>query len=103
MSFSNSDTFCSLQISQKSLIRKTHGSSPVSYGLVDGAKHTTFLEAFPGSDISSSVVLVAYKPRRGKSALYRGPLTLEGVEDFVTRALGGDLTFESINQKPTLL
>lgn len=92
-----------VQISHKSLIRKVHGSQPVSYSLVDGAKRTTFLKAFTKGDLSSSdTLLVAYKPRKGRSALYSGPLTLEGVEEFVSKALGGDLTFEPVHQKPTL-
>lgn len=92
-----------VQISQKSLVRKAHGSQPVSYSLVDGAKRATFMKAFSSIDLSSiDTLLVAYKPRRGRSALYRGPLTLEGIEDFVTRALVGDLTFEPVYQTPTL-
>jgi len=46
--------------------------------------------------------LVAYKPRRGKFAVYRGPVTLEGFEEFVSGVLGGDISFKSIAQKPTL-
>lgn len=92
------------EISQKSLVRKSHGKGqPVSYSLVDAAKRKTFMKAFSAVDLSSiDTVLVAYKPRRGRSALYRGPLTLEGVEDFVTKALVGDVTFEPVYETPTL-
>lgn len=75
----------------------------MSYSLVDAAKRETFMKSFSAIDLSSiDTVLVAYKPRKGRSALYRGPLTFEGVEDFVTKALVGDLTFEPIYQAPTL-
>lgn len=91
------------EISQKSLVRKAHGSQPVSYSLVDGAKRATFLKAFSAIDLSSiDTVVVAYKPRKGRSAVYKGPLTLEGVEDFVTRVLVGDLAFEPVYQAPVL-
>ena len=60
------------------------------------------MKAFSSVDLSSiDTVMVAYKPRRGRSALYKGPFTLEGVEDFVTKALIGDLTFEPVYQTPT--
>lgn len=92
-----------VQISHKSLVRKIHGSQPVSYSLVDRAKRKIFLKAFTRDDLSGSdTLLVAYKPRKGRSALYSGPLTLEGAEEFVSKALGGDLTFEPVYQKPTL-
>jgi hypothetical protein len=74
-------------------MRNVHGASPISYILVDGGKYVRFLEAFPETDMdNSSAVLVAY----------RGPVTLEGFEEFVSGVLGGDISFKSIAQKPTL-
>lgn len=95
------------QVSQKTLSRRPNsvfGSrDSVSYCLLDATKQPAFLNAFDKSGYKSSdKVLVAFKPRRLKFAVFEGEMTAEGVERFIASVLNGDLQFMKARQKPVL-
>lgn len=49
---------------------------------------------------SSDKVLLAYKPRKGKFAVYEGEITAENAESFISSVLSGDVQFSNTRQKP---
>ncbi|XP_078445254.1 DNAJ heat shock N-terminal domain-containing protein [Wolffia australiana] len=95
------------QISQKTMTRRqSQPLSPrdsISYSLLDASKHKKFIESFEDSaHKNSDLILLAYKPRKGKFALLgTSELTLEDAESFVGSALNGDLKFSEIRRTPT--
>ncbi|KAK6779753.1 hypothetical protein RDI58_021937 [Solanum bulbocastanum] len=95
-----------LSVSQKSLSRRqntAYGSrDSVSYALLDAARQQSFLNAFDKSGYKSSdKVLLAYKPRKGKFAVFEGEVTSEDAESFISSVLSGDVQFSNTRQKPT--
>lgn len=96
---------CCFQVSQKSLLRRQHVASgsrdSVTYALLDGAKQQSFLNAFDRSGYKSSdKLLLAYKPRKGKFAVFEGEVTTEEAESFISSVLSGDVQFSNTRQKP---
>ncbi|KAH0638890.1 hypothetical protein KY290_036193 [Solanum tuberosum] len=94
-----------LSVSQKSLSRRqstAYGSrDSVSYALLDAARQQFFLNAFDKSGYKSSdKVLLAYKPRKGKFAVFEGEVTSEDAESFISSVLSGDVQFSNTRQKP---
>ncbi|XP_016467250.1 dnaJ protein ERDJ3A [Nicotiana tabacum] len=94
-----------LSVSQKSLLRRQHVASgsrdSVTYALLDGAKQQSFLNAFDRSGYKSSdKLLLAYKPRKGKFAVFEGEVTTEEAESFISSVLSGDVQFSNTRQKP---
>lgn len=92
-------------VSQKSLSRRqntAYGSrDSVSYALLDAARQQSFLNAFDKSGYKSSdKVLLAYKPRKGKFAVFEGEVTSEAAESFISSVLSGDVQFSNTRQKP---
>lgn len=95
------------KVSQKSLTRISSPSSdskdPISYVLLDATQQQAFLDAFDRSRFKSSdSFLLAYKPRRGKYAMYTGDLNIEVVERFISSVLSGDVQFRKTWQKPMI-
>lgn len=93
------------EISMKTLIRGQNYNSrnAVSYALLDKDKQSGFLSSFDKSGYrSSDKLLIAYKPRRGKFAVYDGEVTLEEAERFVGSVLNGDVQLSPTKQKPVL-
>ncbi|VFQ89324.1 unnamed protein product [Cuscuta campestris] len=93
-------------VSQKSLVRRQ--STPygmresVSYALLDGTKQEQFLKAFDKSGFKQADrLLLAYKPRRGKFAVFKGEVTEEEVEKFISNVITGDTQFSQTKQKPS--
>ncbi|CAN4115886.1 unnamed protein product [Withania somnifera] len=94
-----------LSVSQKSLSRRQNtavGSrDSVSYALLDAAKQQSFLNAFDKSGYKSSdKVLLAYKPRKGRFAVFDKEVTSEAAESFISSVLSGDVQFSNTRQKP---
>ncbi|KAK8563927.1 hypothetical protein V6N13_005855 [Hibiscus sabdariffa] len=95
------------KVSQKSLSRRKNVASgskdSVSYTLLDAGKQASFLSAFDKSGYkSSSKILVAFKPRKGKFAAFKGHMNVEKVERFISSVLIGDVEFSRTRQKPVL-
>jgi len=93
------------EISQKTLIRgqNYNSGSALSYALLDKNKQSTFLSSFDKSGFKSSdKLLIAYKPRRGRYAVFNGEVTLEEAERFVGSVLNGDVQLSPTKQKPVL-
>ncbi|WCJ28026.1 DnaJ protein ERDJ3A [Euphorbia peplus] len=89
-------------ISQKSFSRQQNTGS-ISYSLLDANKQQTFLNAFDKSGFKSlDKFLVAYKPRKGKFATFKGEMTEEEVERFISSILNGDVQFIKTRQKPMI-
>lgn len=96
-----------VQVSQKSLSRRqasgTGSQDTVSYSLVDAAKQSSFLSSFDKSEFKASdKLLIAYKPKRGKFATFKGDMTMEEAEKFVAAVLNGDIQFTKTRQKPQI-
>lgn len=95
------------EVSQKTFVRRPNfaqsfGDS-VSYSLLDAANHSTFLYSFDKSGYKSfDKLLLAYKPRKGKFAVFTGEITMEEAEKFVSSVLNGDVSFTKLRQKPVL-
>ncbi|XP_060202449.1 dnaJ protein ERDJ3A [Lycium barbarum] len=92
-------------VSQKSLSRRRNTAyssrDSVSYALLDAEKQQSFLNAFEKSGFKSSdKVLLAYKPRKGKFAVFNGEVTTEEAESFISSVLSGDVQFSNTRQKP---
>ncbi|XP_062210914.1 dnaJ protein ERDJ3A-like [Phragmites australis] len=93
------------EISKKTLIRGQNYNSgnTVSYVLLDRNKQSAFLSSFDKSGYKSSdKLLLAYKPRRGRFAVYNDEVTLEEAERFVGSVLNGDVQLSATKQKPVL-
>lgn len=95
------------EMSQKSFVRRqnqAYGSGDsLSYSLVDATKQSGFLYSFDKAGYSSlDKLLIAYKPKRRKAAVYTGKMTMEEVEKFVSSVLSGDVRFSNILKKPVL-
>jgi hypothetical protein len=85
------------------LIRGQNSGNAISYALLDGKKHSSFLSSFDQSGLKSSDnLLIPYRPRRGKFAIYKDKVTLEGAEIFVGSVLNGDVQLSGTKQKPVL-
>ena len=70
---------------------------------MDAAKQQTFLNAFDKTGFrSSDKLLIAYKPRRGKFAVFQGDMTIEEAENFIGSVLSGDIPFRETREKPEL-
>jgi hypothetical protein len=94
-----------IQISQKTLIRGQNYNSgnAVAYALLDGNKQSAFLSTFDKSAFKSSdKLLLAYKPRRGRYAVYDNEVTMEEAERFVVSVLNGDVQLSAAGRKPVL-
>lgn len=96
-----------MAVSQKTLTRGgkqfDEVKDPVSYSMLDAAKQKVFLLAFDKAGFKGmDAFLVAYKPRKGRSAFYKGPLTIEDAERFISGVLNGDVQFTKVLQKPEL-
>ncbi|KAI6698481.1 hypothetical protein NL676_018600 [Syzygium grande] len=94
-------------VSKKSFSRKQSSSNgnrdSISYALLDASKQPAFLNAFDKSGYKSSdKVLVAYKHRKGKFAIYAKELNTEQVEQFISSVLNGDVRFTKTRQPPKL-
>ncbi|KAG7581237.1 DnaJ domain [Arabidopsis suecica] len=95
------------KVSQKSLSRRqastTGSQDTVSYSLLDAIKQSAFLSSLDKSEFKTSdKLLIAYKPRRGKFATFKGDMTMEEVEKFVAAVLNGDIQFTKTRQKPQI-
>ncbi|RDX87335.1 DnaJ protein ERDJ3A, partial [Mucuna pruriens] len=96
-------------VSQKSLSRQpNHGGSSsrdsISYAMLDAAEQKSFLKAFEKTGYkSSSELLIAYKPRREKYSVYKGEMTIEEIENFISSVLSGDIPFRETRGKPVLI
>ncbi|EFH58853.1 DNAJ heat shock N-terminal domain-containing protein [Arabidopsis lyrata subsp. lyrata] len=95
------------KVSQKSLSRRqastTGSQDTVSYSLLDATKQSAFLSSLDKSEFKTSdKFLIAYKPRRGKFATFKGDMTMEEVEKFVAAVLNGDIQFTKTRQKPQI-
>ncbi|GJN08175.1 hypothetical protein PR202_ga26068 [Eleusine coracana subsp. coracana] len=93
------------EISKKTLIRgpNYNTGNAISYSLLDGKKQSSFLSSFGESGFKSSdKLLIAYKPRRGRFAIYKDEVTLEEAEIFVGSVLNGDVQLTGTKQKPVL-
>lgn len=87
------------QVSQESYSRK----HSLSYALLDANKASDFLKAF-NLQPDNKLVLIAYKPRKGKFAVFPNRMmNEEGVGNFIISVLNGDVRFSKIKQKPKLL
>lgn len=96
-----------LDVSQKSLSRHQYSASgsrnSITYALLDAAKQSSFLSAFDKSGFKSlGKFLVAYKPKRGKFAVFAGEMTPEEVERFIGSVLNGDVQFSKTRHKPLI-
>ncbi|XP_058075057.1 dnaJ protein ERDJ3A isoform X1 [Magnolia sinica] len=94
-------------VSQKTFSRRQnqHYSSrdSVTYCLLDSVKQPAFLNSFDKSGFKSSdKLLVAYKPRKGKFAVFKDEFAFEEVEQFIGSVLNGDIQFSKVRQKPVL-
>ncbi|TVU47400.1 hypothetical protein EJB05_07000 [Eragrostis curvula] len=91
------------EISKKTLIRGQNSGNAISYALLDGNRQSSFLSSFDKSGFKSSdKLLIAYKPRRGRFAVYKDEVTLEEAEIFVGSVLNGDVQLSATKQKPVL-
>ncbi|CAE5966600.1 unnamed protein product [Arabidopsis arenosa] len=95
------------KVSQKSLSRRqastTGSQDTVSYSLLDAIKQSAFLSSLDKSEFKTSdKLLIAYKPRRGKFATFKGDMNMEEVEKFVAAVLNGDIQFTKTRQKPQI-
>ncbi|KAL6901899.1 hypothetical protein ACP4OV_004775 [Aristida adscensionis] len=93
------------EVSKKTLIRGQNYNSgnAVAYALLDGNNQSAFLSAFDKSGLKSSdKLLIAYKPRRGRFAVYNDEITLEEAERFVGSVLNGDVQLSGTRHKPVL-
>ncbi|EOA29592.1 hypothetical protein CARUB_v10013331mg [Capsella rubella] len=95
------------KVSQKSLSRRqvstTGSQDTVSYSLLDAAKQLSFLSSLDKSEFKTfDKLIIAYKPRRGKFATFKGDMTMEEVEKFVAAVLNGDIQFTKTRQKPQI-
>ncbi|XVF08306.1 hypothetical protein REPUB_Repub06bG0215200 [Reevesia pubescens] len=95
------------KVSQKSLSRRQNVASgsrdSVSYILLDATKQSSFLSALDKYGFKSSDnLMVAYKPRKEKFAVFTGDMTMEEVEKFVSSVLNGDVQFTRTRHKPIL-
>lgn len=95
------------EVSQKTLVRRQNqapsSSDSISYSLLDATKHPAFLYSFDKAGYKSlDKLLVAYKPRKGKFAVYTNEITMEEVEKFVSSILSGDVRFSNVRQKPVV-
>lgn len=96
------------EVSQKTLVRRQNqavggSGESISYSLLDANKHSVFLQSFDKAGYKSmDKLLVAYKPRKGKYAVYTGAITMEEVEKFVSSVLSGDVRFSNVRHKPVL-
>ncbi|WOK93726.1 dnaJ protein ERDJ3A [Canna indica] len=88
------------EVSRKTLVRWQSQDS-ISYSLLDCNKQSSFLNALDGNS-SMDKFLVAYKPRKGKFAVFTGEVTLEAVEKFVSSVLSGDIQFSKVRRKPVI-
>ncbi|CAK7343854.1 unnamed protein product [Dovyalis caffra] len=94
-------------VSQKSLSRQQNAASSsgdsISYALLDVARHPSFLNALDKAGFKSSdKLLLAYKPRKQKFAAFKGEMTAEQVENFISSILNGDVQFTKTRQKPVV-
>ncbi|KAM6550569.1 hypothetical protein CsatB_000377 [Cannabis sativa] len=92
-------------VSQKTLLRRPSSAlgsrDSVSYSLLDASKQSSFLTALDKSGFKSSdKLLLAYKPRKGKFAVFKGEITTEEVEMFIGSVLNGDVQFTKTQGKP---
>ena len=91
-----------IQISKKTLIRGQNYNSrnAVSYALLDTDKQSAFMSSFDKSGYKSSdKLLIAYKPRRGRFAVYdEDEVTLEEAERFVGSVFNGDVQLSPTKQ-----
>ncbi|XP_062095074.1 dnaJ protein ERDJ3A [Humulus lupulus] len=92
-------------VSQKTLLRQPNSAfgsrDSISYSLLDASKQSSFLTALDKSGFKpSDKLLVAYKPRKGKFAAFKGEMTTEEVETFIGSVLNGDIQFTKTRQKP---
>ncbi|KAL1193823.1 DnaJ protein ERDJ3A [Cardamine amara subsp. amara] len=95
------------KVSQKSLSRRqastTGSQDTVTYSLLEAAKQSSFLSSLDKSEFKTSdKLLIAYKPRRGKFATFKGDITMEEVEKFIAAVLNGDIQFTKARQKPQI-
>ncbi|CAL0302613.1 unnamed protein product [Lupinus luteus] len=95
-------------VSKKSLSRRPNlGASSrdsISYALLDAAKQQSFLNAFNKKGYKSSEkLLIAYKPKRRKYTVFRGEMTIEEVESFISSVLSGDIEFRETHEKKPVL
>ncbi|CAN8260003.1 unnamed protein product [Cochlearia groenlandica] len=95
------------KVSQITLSRRqasaTVSQDAVSYSLLDAAKQSSFLSSLDKSEFKTSdKVLIAYKPKRGKFATFKGDMTMEEVEKFIAAVLNGDIQFTNTRQKPQI-
>lgn len=93
-----------VQVSQKTLLRRQNqAGDSVSYSLLDATKQPSFLNSFDKSGYKSlNNLLVAYKPRKEKFAVFTSEPTMEAVERFISAVASGDIPFKKIQQKPVL-
>ncbi|XP_031488950.1 dnaJ protein ERDJ3A [Nymphaea colorata] len=92
-------------VSQKRMMRRQDSTKDmvVSYSLLDASKQPSFLYSFDMSGFKSSDgLLVSYKPRKERYAVYSGDLNFENVEDFVGLVLSGDVQFKKILREAEL-
>ncbi|XP_039129778.1 dnaJ protein ERDJ3A [Dioscorea cayenensis subsp. rotundata] len=91
-------------VSQKTLLRRQNqAGDSVSYSLLDATKQPSFLDSFDKSGYKSlDNLLVAYKPRKEKFAVFTSEPTMEAVERFISAVASGDIPFKKIQQKPVL-
>ncbi|CAM6098798.1 unnamed protein product [Calypogeia fissa] len=97
------------ELSLKTLTRTRTGDSigekkpSVTFSLLDVTQQPSFVRAFTTGKVKGQdILLIAYKRRRGRFVLHKGPVTLQAAEEFVLAALGGDLTFQTVTEDPVL-
>ncbi|CAH9142171.1 unnamed protein product [Cuscuta epithymum] len=93
-------------VSQKSVMRRQNAAygtrESVSYAVLDGSKQEQFLKAFDKSGFKSADrLLLAYKPRRGKFAVFKGEVTEEEAQKFISDVVSGDIQFLKTKQNPS--
>ncbi|KAL2621833.1 hypothetical protein R1flu_002038 [Riccia fluitans] len=95
------------ELSRRTLVRRGFSyeskAPAVSYSIVHSSKQSRFLWPFKGASVSgSNYALIAYKPRKSKYTVRKGPLTLDEAEAFVGGILGGDVTLQTLSGDPVL-
>ncbi|XP_068644202.1 dnaJ protein ERDJ3A [Aristolochia californica] len=90
-------------VSQKTLTRPYNKKDTISYSLLDATKQAAFLSSLDKAGFKSmDNLLVAYKPRKEKFAVFKESLTVEEVERFIGSVLNGDVQFTKSRKKPVL-
>lgn len=96
-----------MQVARSVQTGRRSGASAIGFALLDEKAQPDFLPAFPDARASTGakkpeMIVIAYKPKRGRYASYVGRADAVAVETFVLNVLSGDETFHRTKHEPVL-